>query len=90
MPFVLAPPSTSVFVPARHEPDDDMEVLAEAGIISDGTSAPVTQPKEPLAQQFLQAVLQMFLSIEHIYTKETMRTKVVTAGHLSNKTFALL
>ena len=47
MPRVLAPPSTSVSVPARHEPDDDMGVLAEAGITSElGTSAPVTPPAE--------------------------------------------
>ncbi|CAL1136540.1 unnamed protein product [Cladocopium goreaui] len=47
MPRVLAPPSTSVSVPARREPDDDMEVSAEAGITAEhGTSAPVTPPVE--------------------------------------------
>ena len=47
MPRVLAPPSTSVSVSARHEPDDDMEVSAEAGITSEhGASAPVTPPVE--------------------------------------------
>ena len=47
MPRVLAPPSTSVSVPARREPYDDMEVSAEAGITAEhGTSAPVTPPVE--------------------------------------------
>ena len=94
MPRVLAPPSTSVAVPARHEPDDDMEVSAEAGISSEhGASAPITPPAEG-ATSSTEGTTSSTVSAggaadvsvhgTHV-TKEMMQTKVVTAGHPNNR-----
>ncbi|CAL1141051.1 unnamed protein product [Cladocopium goreaui] len=66
----ISPPSTAAVMGVPPTPDEHAD--DDVG------------PELP-AQQFLQAVLQMFLFMEHMYTKEMMQTKVVTAGHPNNR-----